>query len=285
MSDYLNRNEFVPYAPTERGEQVHVHHCKQGQHNDRLYIRRTEDDTILAYCHHCGKRGSARTSFVETGYSRDEISSRLANCSADGKSNHSSGYEGFKEYWECCRASDKDVEQIASESFILKSRLKRERIEELDVRVRDNRIWFPVPSDEEGELAAIVGRGESPKWLVRRNQNKKVGVWGTGKSLVIVEDIISAIRVSDCGYSAMPLLSSTLQSKYLTDFSKYDNIYIWLDNDNHQVLSSRLKIKHKLDLLYNNVIIIPATQPKDLSNSEIKKEIDDASYRYASKKP
>ena len=53
----LSRSEFVPYAPKDRGGQTHIHHCKQGHNNDRLYIRRNEDESIVAYCHHCGKSG------------------------------------------------------------------------------------------------------------------------------------------------------------------------------------------------------------------------------------
>ena len=56
MSTRLEHDEFVPYAPDEPGT-VHIHHCKTGNNNDRLYITRKDDDSIVAYCHHCGASG------------------------------------------------------------------------------------------------------------------------------------------------------------------------------------------------------------------------------------
>lgn len=47
----------MPFAPTSVGVEVHIHHCKTGRGNDRLYIKRDYDGTVVGYCHHCGARG------------------------------------------------------------------------------------------------------------------------------------------------------------------------------------------------------------------------------------
>lgn len=71
---YLSNEEFVPMAPEGPGT-VNIHHCKDGPGNDKLYITRKDDGTILAYCHHCGKRGSHRVLGTRTIQSGKETTS------------------------------------------------------------------------------------------------------------------------------------------------------------------------------------------------------------------
>jgi hypothetical protein len=49
---------------------------------------------------------------------------------------------------------------------------------------------------------------------------------------IIVEDMISAIRLAELGYDAVPLFTDTMSSEtMLTLVGRYDKIYVWLDND------------------------------------------------------
>ena len=53
-------SEFMEDAPIELGAQVHVNHegCPEGlDRKKRLYIKRLPDNSVLAYCHHCGSSG------------------------------------------------------------------------------------------------------------------------------------------------------------------------------------------------------------------------------------
>lgn len=54
----------------------------------------------------------------------------------------------------------------------------------------------------------------------------------TGDTACIVEDCISAIVVSKCGVSGIPVFSATLPEKKLARIAKlYKNVLVWLDSD------------------------------------------------------
>lgn len=57
----LAHSEFMPYAPSAVNDQVHINHdeCPAGVDSKRrLYIKRTSSNTVVAFCHHCGGKGS-----------------------------------------------------------------------------------------------------------------------------------------------------------------------------------------------------------------------------------
>lgn len=57
----LAHSEFVPFAPSAVNEQIHINHdeCPAGQDfKRRLYIKRTASNQVVAFCHHCGNKGS-----------------------------------------------------------------------------------------------------------------------------------------------------------------------------------------------------------------------------------
>lgn len=62
--EFLQKHEYINDAPTEVGEQVRINHtnCKQGTDTRRrLYIKKISPGTVVAFCHNCGCKGSART--------------------------------------------------------------------------------------------------------------------------------------------------------------------------------------------------------------------------------
>jgi hypothetical protein len=124
--------------------------------------------------------------------------------------------------------------------------------------------------DKSGELQAVLGRGSNPKWLIEWvKSNRYYNPIGTGDTCIIVEDIVSAIRLAECGYSSLPCLSSSLRDILLPSLENYGKIIVWLDNDNHQVLSNRVKIMNKVKLVNDNVWVCIAKQPKDMSDKDI----------------
>ena len=266
----LKLKEFVPFAPSGRGEQIHIHHCKQGYHNDRLYIRRNEDDSIIAYCHHCGKRGYSFSNSTPIRKAEEVFRERDLYKSASSSTVGRVRQQDLRKTWDRENISYSRCRAILQESkFLVKSLLTQEILDKYEVKVINDRICFPI-FDTSGELQVVLGRGTNPKWLIEWVKSDRCyNPLGTGNICVVVEDKVSAIRLAECGYSALPCLSSSLRNTLLPSLEKYGKIIVWLDNDNHQVLSNRVKIMNKVKLINDNVWVCIAKQPKDLSDKDI----------------
>lgn len=100
------------------------------------------------------------------------------------------------------------------------------------------RLIFPVWG-EEGNLIAWQGRwfgeGQHTKWFGRGNLKDTFNILGDGEPLVLTEDIISAIKVSNCGAQAMPLYGCVVgmgRFSILRKLYPYGSaILVWLDPD------------------------------------------------------
>jgi hypothetical protein len=88
-----------------------------------------------------------------------------------------------------------------------------------------------------------------------------------GGSIVIVEDMFSAIKVGR-HLPTIALLGAEL--KGMSFLTRFDNYLIWLDNDNATVKVKQAKIKQRLDLFGECVIIKSPNDPKDYTDEEIK---------------
>ena len=54
------------------GQQTNIHHCKQGKGNDKLYIKRVNNGSIL-FCHHCGQSGFVPSNGILAKFIEKEI--------------------------------------------------------------------------------------------------------------------------------------------------------------------------------------------------------------------
>jgi hypothetical protein len=53
----INLRDYEDDFPDMTGGQVNLFHCKTGRNNDRFYIKRNEDGSLIGYCHHCCEHG------------------------------------------------------------------------------------------------------------------------------------------------------------------------------------------------------------------------------------
>ncbi len=287
MRDYLRREEFVPFAPKERGEQVHIHHCKQGHNNDRLYIRRTEDDTILAFCHHCSKRGVYRdTAGTLVSHKRAVEQRKEGNdTTAVSRGETSERKTGPISLEDWCKdgvmfkdMTFEDASKLGV-GWFFQYRIKLEHLRPLYLKYRDGRWWLPCVDStlnvvvEIGRKVNNLKKGE-PKWWINKFDTAPWIPYGHGKisSLVVLtEDIISAYRVYKAtGYHAYPLLGTSVNDAILNVLKKYDEVLIWLDDDNMEVKNNQLKILNKVKLLVPEAKVISGyKQPKELTDASI----------------
>lgn len=264
--NYLKRTEFVPFAPTEPGGQVHIHHCKEGKNNDRLYIKLTDDGrTVLAYCHHCGARGAA---------------------SAD-----SHAIPTFRPYRRSVRRIEKELPWDAScvlsdweteaKLWISKYEITEFEVKEYEICYSpiNHQIFFSRRKQDGtfGFMQSRLLRGDGPKYITHKLAFDEPSIYFLGNLLankaILVEDFVSAVKCARHNVCAIPLLGTNLRETVLAEMLKHNfkEVLIYLDNDNKQVVANSNKLLMRLRNLYNNVIIVPwVKDPKSCTDKELK---------------
>ena len=285
-SDYLDKDDFVPFAPSEVGGEVHVHHCKLGKNNDRLYITRSDNDTILAYCHHCGKRGVSTLDGVRNisnfRTKRNDIQKRVAK------------------NLQLPRDFTKDISKwpLLAKTWPTRYGITEEELYDNAIGYSEyfGRVILPT-FDKEGNLSqfqtrrveGLVGTsgyaGQSKydtfiregSTSFQRLFNPRLPRFRSVKlpldSLCIVEDSLSAIKCNRF-IPTIALNGTNLDDKCVLKLVRlYDNFIIFLDNDNSQVKKSQRKLKRKLELLCRGqvTIVYSDKDPKELSIRELKR--------------
>lgn len=153
-----------------------------------------------------------------------------------------------------------------------------------DKEIYDNILWsdsygllvFPFYGEEK-TLLCWQGRwfpARKPKVYTAGYPDKHLlirSVLPNCNSIVVVEDSVSAIKVSRVCDSS-ELLGSNLSMHKAVGLSRiYDNLIIWLDSDK---LKTALKFKEKYSLLFKNVSVVHTEKdPKEYSTDEIRKEL------------
>lgn len=137
------------------------------------------------------------------------------------------------------------------------------------------RLIFPV-YDEFG-IAAWQGRyfGEDKtkaKWFGRGDLKNIYNILGSSGILVLVEDIVSAIKIAKAGFMAMPLYGCVIGTERFKRlfllFGKQVGVVVWLDEDKHR---EALK-EAKLGALYGMDcrVVFSKRDPKDENFNSIK---------------
>ena len=103
--------------------------------------------------------------------------------------------------------------------------------------------------------------------------NKPLTIYGKGDKLLVVEDVLSAIKIARLrqeGYCATPLLGSSMSKQAEQQLVKrYKNISVWLDRDKAK---NAVRIRNRLRSLgvISKAIITPL-DPKEYNRTEILK--------------
>lgn len=265
--NYLNKEEYLPFAPDEYGKQVHVNHadCEAGTDTKkRLYIRRLEDGRVLAYCHHCCKSGSySEAKFrsleaIKGGFKHTDSTSKTLSLPVDYETSISSWPARARAWIHRYGITDEEITKYG-----------------IGYSARERRVI--LPSWEDGVLLGyqtrkIFDEDTGPKYTTYHQ--KKNFVWkdltNTNGVLVICEDVLSAIKLRRF-YSSMALLSTHLHKCNYHYLFEYTNILIYLDNNNPEVKLKALSMKKELEMYGSLVKIISIEKdPKQLTNEELR---------------
>ena len=152
-----------------------------------------------------------------------------------------------------------------------------------DAEIRQHKmLWSPrkelliFPIFIDGQMQMWQGRyfGSNPEYPKYNTQGfpKGGGVYyivGTGERLVLVEDVLSAIKVGR-QIAAMPLFTNNLNSRQAIHLSRYfDHVAIWLDPNMRE---HSLKLQKRLQLFFKSVRVIYSDyDPKAHSDGDIRR--------------
>lgn len=291
-SGFLKESEYLQYAPQERGKQVHVNHagCTAGTDTkERLYVKRNSDGSVVAYCHHCGKRGVSGKRSPVVGY-RSYRSDPLGRGSFQDqrkeRERYVAGDAGISDGRPLALPADATCDEAhwpaRARHFITGVGVDAQEVARKGwaYSPRYDRVIIPVFDTVAGGLLGYQARRldddkAQPKYITVRDKSKGVSrlyysVCNLGtKTCVLVEDALSAEKVgkfSDC----IALLTTTgddaLKDKLL---GKYDHVIIWLDDDNTDVKRKQLDLVRMLDPYVKVSVVRTSKDPKRHSKEEI----------------
>ena len=110
--------------------------------------------------------------------------------------------------------------------------------------LKDRRAVFPIFIN--GVMLDAVGRalaGAEPKWL-RYTGKANYFLAGIGETVVVVEDVISAITVAKLGFTGMAILGTSLSVAHMEQLGNYSQVIVALDPDAaHKTLKFRQEIE------------------------------------------
>lgn len=273
--EWINLEAYREYFPNEGT--VRINHCKPGHNNRSFYLTRSpQGDKIIAYCHHCCKKGIYNLSPTE--WSPTPTPMVEAN-----------GLDPFKKFkvptldtYHCdARWLKIPFEDLSLQirKWWFKSGLLVSEYEALGIKLLDG-SRFAIPLTENFKnvtgLAFRQFSDSGPKWLILGKKAVHPFTYSDTPSdtLVVVEDYLSAIRISRFA-NALPLMGTNLSgvnfSQVLAWISKNRNkrkVLIWLDNDSSQVIQLAEKIYKKLVPVCNCQIITETKEPKHFKNQK-----------------
>lgn len=248
----------------EIGQTKNTHHCKEGRNNDRCYITRNTDVTLF-YCHHCGKRGAIMEKFgrvkqAKEGDASGRVHGGVRGCSLPTDISYSIGeWPARGKLW---LAKGGINDQECSDRGIGYSPMLQ-------------RVVLPVTYEGEfqGYVARAVMEGQEPKYLTKYKEKDKF-IYHIDRGtddVVIVEDILSCIRISRFK-SCIAMLGTNVSDSLLALLvRRYSNYIVWNDYDNPEVKIKAHKLKQHLELFGDTKLLVTDLDPKELTDEEIEK--------------
>ena len=293
------------------GKSIHINHegCEAGKDTKRrLYISITSDGgAVLAYCHHCGRRGfypmplawyykssvpavdenlldsmnepftRAHTEFcsaTKLGESYAASYAKLRNSPLDYLAESHSSTSTFLDQ---LNARDwYGIRMIGSRTSLTTQPLK---------------LFIPISKDDFSVSALLVRNTQlgslkwencfkydtphtkevDPPFLFDFNNNKKV--------VVLCEDPISAMKIDLAGFAGACLLGVNARNDELLKLSMiYDNCIVWLDNDSDVVKEAATTLFNSARPLFKYTYkTVYLSDPKRASYKKIKEIIGDLS--------
>jgi len=223
MAKFLTRAEYLPEAPTQVGAQVHINHanCPAGtDRKRRLYIKRLDVSTVVAFCHHCGKRGTNKK------FNREALLEFVP--------------PEQKALWSLPKDFSPEFSHAAQqwiEKYIPLSVANRWHI---GYSEQMRRVILPIWNGDKlacYQARRIYADDPKPKYLTYKNDKGPFFfVRGDSDTVIVVEDMLSAIVLGEQGYSTVALLGTYMTNNIVNHIiSNYSGAVVMLDDNNIDV--------------------------------------------------
>lgn len=279
--DNLHPDEYVPYAPDDAG-QIKMQHelCENGKdHKERLYIRRMANGTVKAKCHNCGKAGV----FTEPKHIRNLHTLLKQNKEELEKT----GY--VKLPADCIDIRHKELWPDKALAYLYIADLTDKDIEQCDITYSKMYDRVIIPTYLGSDLISWQGRdinGNDPKYITMTAPDLEYKPYWVSRgglvndTIFLVEDVLSAKRISLCGYTAASLFGTYASIEQLTNMVRvgHKRAVIFLDDDNATVKKEARRLLANCDSLFekDGFIIQVGKDPKRHGRNELCTLLKDA---------
>lgn len=126
-------------------------------------------------------------------------------------------------------------------------------------------LYTDIQGNVVGAMGRALGRNMS-KAYIYPNSLKTPFVVGKGTTAIIVEDVLSAIRLSNIGYTGIALSGTSIELQYFEKLKGYASIIVCLDKD---ASIKSLELKKAIDFYCKDVSIkLIEKDFKDLTRQE-----------------
>jgi hypothetical protein len=259
------------YEYLDPGQKVRVNHDNDcdGQ-SSSLIVEKKDDGSISAYCFRCGRSGYyGNRSALKIKQAREASQVTERDSNPHVAKRYPGGSTVLTDWPPKARA------------WIGKSGITAAEIEKYGIAYNDDigRVVIPWCDDDGNVLSWQTRRvhdwDDKPKYLTYWRDRVPVVLdasGGKGRSIVLVEDFLSGIRVSR--YSPVMVLQGVKlmpdNLSYIMQFG-YNDFLVWLDDDNMQVKMAQLTLKRNLDKIGKCLIYhANGVDPKESTDEEIK---------------
>lgn len=166
--------------------------------------------------------------------------------------------------------------------FFLEGQVTEKDIKAHAITYRRDHDEVQLPVFEDGELVALQSRSFDPHWtgpkyvLKYTDKYKGGALLKQGSStLVIVEDMLSAIRYHRLGVDVLCLLGSSITDERLVTILGYKRYIVHLDNDNRQIKMKQNKLHNTLNFFHETTVIKGACDPKHMTDAQLQEILDE----------
>ena len=152
-------------------------------------------------------------------------------------------------------------------NWISQYELNRNDLLKYNILHCDKGLLFPIFDD--GLLGYQIRTFKEgwPKWFGKGNFKDIFNILPGIKTLVLTEDIVSAIKVNKGGHASMPVYGSTVKNRFERLYKiGYRDVIIWLDPDMHTKVIKEIRYAHGI----NTRVIFSSKDPKDYNLNEIR---------------
>lgn len=246
----MKLTEYIKRSVVEVVDSNYINHrgCSAGDDTrKRLWLKRTKLG-VMCYCHNCGEK-----LFVKDNYTKSLFESNVEHVKNEILLDYTKNISKDGLLW------------------LFKYDLSLKEIEDYSIGYSPNldRVILPIVTNGRWDYwqARALSPGVYPKYLNPKfmkspfySQTEDLG------NLVIVEDIISAIKVGRC-MRACAILGSKIPEEVYKVARRCKKVYLWLDPDMKDKMNN---IKTNLSMYTEITIVDSDKDPKEYSTDKIK---------------